>query len=95
MKVYLSGKMRGLPEENTPMFNRFAKTLRDCGYEVFNPAETVPRDDWTVRDWFSVDCEWICRHAEAIFMMPGWEDSKGARAEHALALALGLKVMYA
>jgi hypothetical protein len=40
------------------------------------------------------DTTWICRHADAIYMLRGWQDSKGAVAEKALADALGLKVYY-
>lgn len=36
----------------------------------------------------------ICDHCTAIYMMSGWEKSKGARAEHALAKALGLDIYY-
>jgi uncharacterized protein DUF4406 len=38
--------------------------------------------------------DYICRRAEGIAMLEGWEDSKGARAEHAIAVALGLKIRY-
>ena len=32
--------------------------------------------------------------AEAMYMLRGWTDSKGALVEHALALYLGLYIMY-
>jgi hypothetical protein len=32
--------------------------------------------------------------ADAIAMMPGWRKSKGAATEHALALCLGLEIIY-
>lgn len=40
------------------------------------------------------DLAWICAQAEAIALLPGWENSKGAKAEKATAQALGLQVMY-
>jgi len=39
------------------------------------------------------DLAWICAHADMIALLPGWERSKGAIAERATALALGLEVM--
>ena len=47
------------------------------------------------RHVFEEDTRWICRHATGIVLLPGWEQSKGARAEKALAEALGLRVYYA
>lgn len=40
------------------------------------------------------DLAWICAHAEAIALLPGWEDSRGAKAEMAAAKALNLEVIY-
>lgn len=39
------------------------------------------------------DLAFICAHADAIALLPGWEDSKGARAEYATAIALGLQIL--
>jgi hypothetical protein len=57
--------------------------------------EQAKRDfGFSLRDALAEDTAYICREADAIAMLPGWENSKGARAEHALALALGHSVIY-
>ena len=40
------------------------------------------------------DLEWICKHADGIALLPGWEKSLGATAERATAIALGLERLY-
>lgn len=47
-----------------------------------------------LRDALARDTEWICKTATHIYMLKGWEASKGARAEWALADALGLTILY-
>lgn len=49
---------------------------------------------FSLRDAFGGDLAWICAQAEAIALMRGWERSKGASAEKAVAEALGLHVIY-
>jgi hypothetical protein len=39
MNIYISGRMRGVPDFNFPDFDYAAKTLRLKGHTVFNPAE--------------------------------------------------------
>lgn len=51
-------------------------------------------DGFSLRSALKADLCWICDKAEGIFMMRGWENSKGARTEHALAVALGLVINY-
>lgn len=54
--------------------------------KVSNPA-------CTIEDCMAADSEWICRHAKAVALLPGWERSSGANAELALAKALGHTVI--
>jgi len=47
---------------------------------------------FNLREALGEDLEFICRHADVVALLPGWENSKGAIAERATALALGLEV---
>lgn len=47
-----------------------------------------------LRTMLGADLAWIAKEAEGIFMLNGWENSKGANAEWNLAKALGLKIFY-
>lgn len=48
---------------------------------------------FNLREALALDLEFICRQADAIALLPGWENSKGANAERATAVALGLKLI--
>lgn len=47
---------------------------------------------FNLREALAEDLDFICRHADAVLLLEGWERSKGATAERAAALALGLIV---
>lgn len=95
MRLYVSGPMTGLPDLNYPAFNTVTAALREHGHTVYNPAE-YDKDGrkFELRAGFREYAGWICDHAEGLYMLPGWEKSEGARAEHALAVALKLQIVY-
>lgn len=83
MRIYLSGPMRGIPEFNYPAFHEAAAQLRGAGHTVWSPAEN---DTWdgTESGMFrtiNMDLSVVINWAEAVVVLPGWEESKGARAE--------------
>lgn len=56
-------------------------------------SDIDPDIKFSLREALLRDCVYICETATAIALLPGWENSKGATAEHALAIALGHKVI--
>lgn len=48
---------------------------------------------FNLREALALDLEFICREADAVALLPGWQNSKGATAERAAAVALGLLVV--
>ena len=48
---------------------------------------------FNLRETLATDLTWICKEADAVALLPGWQNSLGAQAERAIALALHLNIM--
>ena len=102
ISAYLAGPMRGIPEYNFPQFRRATDLLRNTGWKIFSPAERDEQDPdidheknvagWTGErglDYFMAhDLKAVCEH-DAVFCLPGWEQSQGARLETVTAVEIG------
>lgn len=93
-RIYVAGPMTGYPELNFPAFHAAAATLRAQGHHVENPAE-INGD--TTAQWLDCMRQDIARlvTCDAVYLLPGWEKSRGARVEHGLAVGLGFEVIHA
>lgn len=49
--------------------------------------------NFSLREALLRDCEYICKTADTIVLLPNWQNSKGATAERALGVALGHKII--
>lgn len=89
--VYISGPMTGLPEFNFPAFNAKAAELRAAGHDVINPTEHGEDGCTEWHEFLRKDIR-LLMDCYAIHMLPGWENSKGARLELHIARELGMRV---
>jgi hypothetical protein len=54
--------------------------------------EAAAKTGFNIREALGADCDWITKHADMVVFLPGWENSTGCQAEHALAVALHLEI---
>jgi hypothetical protein len=91
MKVYISGPISGKPEGNRPAFAVASEKLKGLGFDPINPHDVGDQLPGTPTwlDYMKVDIKAML-DARAIFVLPGWRDSRGAMVEVRLAEMLEL-----
>lgn len=85
-----------LREQGYFVFNPAERDIALHG-ENLSPSgsiEEAAQKGFSLREALRDDTNFICMDADAIFMLRGWERSKGATAERALAEALGHEIWY-
>lgn len=110
MKVYVAGKMTGLPAYNVAAFQEAAMAWMLMGHVVetpfdassrvwerhhgraFNPyLDTCDYGDPLLKEMFAEDVA-VLLSSDAVVVLPGWEQSKGATLECRIALQFGIPV---
>ena len=91
-RVYLSG-----PITNTKNYKglfMFAEELTALGdaEQIYNPAAQIPSSS----SWEQAmhRCLSEITNYDTVVMLPGWNVSRGARLEHDVAIACGIRVVY-
>lgn len=107
LDIYIAGPMRGYPNHNFDAFMEADRKLRRKWSSavglIYNPAQMDLDEGFDpsqatdskqhLKDCMTRDLNAILK-CDAIYMLPGWEKSEGAKVEHALAVYLGLKIFY-
>ena len=91
-KVYISGKMSGLKEEEfKAIFKEAEEELLGKGYEVVNPCEIdyIP-EDYAGQLLIALGELAKC---DAIYLLDNWVESNGARCEYWFAKGMGLEII--
>lgn len=93
-KVYISGPITGT-ENYMERFEKAEKELTDRGYSVINPAKVNAQlpDDTTYGEYMKMSLTMLDM-CDYIYMLAGWENSKGACLEYQYAKTLGKNIIF-
>lgn len=92
MKIYISGKITGVPDDNKPKFAAAEAALIAQGHEVINPHKVLAFDPiYTWENYMIADIKALV-DCDKVVVLDDWQDSRGALVEVELALHLGIPV---
>lgn len=90
MKIYISGPVTGT-EDYMERFAAVEKEMEAEGYDVINPAKInkhLPAPATSYEEYMKVSLL-LLSFADEIYMMRGWERSRGASLEYEYAKTMG------
>lgn len=93
-KIYISGAIAHYDiNERKAAFAKAEELLTKCGFKPVNPFKNGQPEDADWRKHMKVDIGLLlqCSH---IYMLRGWELSKGAKLELDVASSCGIKVIF-
>jgi len=91
--IYIAGPMTGYKDLNFPAFDKAADEFRLNGWTVLNPADHGVIDGATWEDYLRFDITKLIQ-CDSIYMLEGWQDSKGAQLEYLIAERLEMNILY-
>jgi nucleoside 2-deoxyribosyltransferase len=98
VNVYVSGPISETPN-HLKLFREAVDFLKERGHKPLDPLNIKPS-----KEILSPEQEWVYYmkesvkllvEADAVYMLDGWEDSRGAKVEHDLAKKLDIPIYYA
>jgi hypothetical protein len=95
MLIYISGAIRNNPNYQAE-FQKAEQWLMLKDHTPINPAKldlVLPKNKLTYEQFMKIDYA-LLEMCDGIFMLGGWQNSKGACAELSYAKSLGKKVLY-
>lgn len=88
-RVYVAGPMSGIDHYNRTAFEAAARQLNGQGYDAITPFDALTTDDW--HEGMRADIRAMLQ-CEEVFVLPGWQKSKGASLEIQIALTLEMPI---
>lgn len=92
-KVYVSGKITGMEELAALIFDNAETILSNIGLEVVNPMKLDHDHDKRWESYMRVCIKALC-DCDCIYILPNYNESRGALMEIAIAKDLDIKLVY-
>ena len=93
MRIYISGPITGIPDYKE-IFDKAEENLKDKfpNTEIINPTMVVLPASCTHEDYMRIDLM-LLDLADAIYLLKGWDKSKGACMEYGYAIEKDLIIL--
>ena len=91
MRVYISGPITG-HDDYKEKFAKVEKELTAKGHIAINPARLNDLVELTYEEYMQMDML-LLSFCDAIYMLPGWQQSRGANREYGYALGAGKTIL--
>jgi hypothetical protein len=93
MKIYIAGKITGLQFSHVKVkFDHAERWLKTLHYNPVNPVNLFPDAKNVEWDQAMAVCLQVLKNCDAIYLLPDWSDSRGAREEVKYALSLNMPI---
>lgn len=93
MKVYISGAITGT-NDFMERFQKAEDELKKMGHKVYNPAHANSyMPEGTTHEQYMAVSFLLLGMADAIYLLKGWEKSRGANMEYGYAIAKNKKII--
>lgn len=91
-RIYISGPITGIPEYNKPAFDSAEKKINEMGLIPISPFRLgVVSKHKSWQDYMREDIKALM-DCDAVYLLPGYEKSKGAMEEKRIAESIGIPV---
>lgn len=94
LDIYIAGPMTGLPEFNYPAFHAAARLLGGYGFAVTNPATLFEGQLGLPWEQYMRGGLAALLECDAVYVLRGYQRSRGAQLEIQIAQALKMPVIY-
>lgn len=94
MKIYISGPITGRDiDEVREHFAKAQLRIEELGHEAVNPFDNGLDETHSWKQHMIRNIALLLMQCDAICLLDGWRESRGARIEHNIATELNLAIM--